>query len=71
MSDETTGSERWYWDLNRKCAVPASARGVGDNTLGPYDSKAEAENWQSKVDQRNVAWEDADEAWADPTSSGD
>jgi hypothetical protein len=60
------GSERWYWDLNRKCAVPASARGKGDDTLGPYDSKAEAENWRSRVEQRNESWDEADEEWAHP-----
>lgn len=62
MSD----SEKWYWDLNKKCAVPASARGVSDNTLGPYDSRGEAENWKSTVESRNDAWDDADEQWADP-----
>ena len=55
-------SEQWYWDLNRKRAVPASERGPGDNTLGPYPSRAEAENWRAKVEQRNEAWEDDDEA---------
>lgn len=58
MSDE-----RWYWDLDRRQAVPAAERGPGDNTLGPYDTKAEAENWQSTVERRNDAWDDADEKW--------
>jgi hypothetical protein len=31
--------------------------------LGPYRSRAEAEHWQSKVDERNDEWDDADEAW--------
>jgi len=56
--------ERWYWDMDRGVAVPASERGKGDNMLGPYDSKAEAENWRSKVEDRNETWDDADEEWA-------
>lgn len=62
MADE----ERWYWDLDAKRAVPAAERGMGDNTLGPYDTKAEAENWRSTVEARNERWEDADEEWNDP-----
>lgn len=62
MSD----SQEWYWDLNKKRAVPASERGVSDNTLGPYATKGEAENWRSKLEQRNDAWDEADEEWSDP-----
>ena len=58
--------EQWYWDLERKTAVPASERGKGENVLGPYASKAEAENWQATTEQRNEAWDDADEEWNDP-----
>jgi hypothetical protein len=56
--------EQWYWDLDRKMAVPASERGRGDQTMGPYESKAEAENWQRKVEARNESWDDADEDWS-------
>lgn len=59
MSDDT----EWYWDLRRRVAVPASQRGPGDDTLGPYPSRAEAENWKAKVEQRNENWDDADEEW--------
>lgn len=62
MSD----SQEWYWDLNKKRAVPASERGVSDNTLGPYPTKGEAENWRSKLEQRNDDWDEADEEWSDP-----
>lgn len=61
---------KWYWDLDRKQAVRADERGPGDNTLGPYDSRGEAENWRSTVDQRNEAWDDADDEW-DGTDSTD
>ena len=56
--------EKWYWDLTRTKAVRASERSKGDNTLGPYDSKAEAENWRSKVAARNEDWQDDDAEWA-------
>ena len=59
MSDDTT----WYWDLERKTAVPASERGAGEHMLGPYASRAEAENWKARVEQRNEGWEEADEEW--------
>jgi hypothetical protein len=60
MSDADT---EWYWDLERKVAVPADQRGPGDHMLGPYRTKGEAENWKSTVEARNEAWEDQDEAW--------
>ena len=53
----------WYWDLNRKMAVPASERGAGDHVLGPYPSRHDAENWKAKVEARNEGWEHDDEAW--------
>jgi len=56
-------SEQWYFDLRRGVAVPAAQRGPGDDMLGPYASRAEAENWRSTVEQRNDTWDDADEAW--------
>ncbi|BAN02635.1 hypothetical protein [Ilumatobacter coccineus] len=54
---------KWYWDLGRSKAVRADERGPGDDTLGPYDTRGEAENWRSTVDKRNDAWDDADEEW--------
>lgn len=59
MSNET----EWYWDLDRKAAVPASERGPGDNTLGPYRTRADALNWKATVEQRNEGWDDADDEW--------
>ena len=60
--------EQWYWDLTTKRAVPASERGKGDNTLGPYDSRTEAENWRAKVETRNERWNDDDEDWNDAST---
>jgi hypothetical protein len=59
MIDDT----EWYWDLERQVAVPASERGPGDHMLGPYASRAEAEHWKEKVEERNTSWEEADDEW--------
>lgn len=67
----TNGDTKWYWDLDKQTAVTASERGRGDNTMGPYDSKAEAENWRSKVESRNDSWDDADDDWEDIDGSDD
>ena len=64
-STDHGGDEKWYWDLQRKVAVPASQRRVASQMLGPYDSQAEAERWQETVDDRNEAWDDADDEWND------
>lgn len=53
----------WYWDLDKRIAVPAEERGPGDHMLGPYPTKGEAENWKARVEQRNEVWDDADEEW--------
>lgn len=62
MSDDTS----WYWDLERKVAVPAAERGVADNLLGPYASRFEAENWKAKADERNEGWDESDDEWNNP-----
>jgi hypothetical protein len=59
----STPELEWYWDLKRNVAVQADQRGQGDDMLGPYETRGEAENWKSKVDARNQAWDEADEAW--------
>lgn len=60
MSEAVT---KWYWDLDKGIAVAATDRGPGDHTLGPYPTKGEAENWKSRVESRNEAWDDDDERW--------
>ena len=66
-----SADSEWYWDLNRKMAVPASERGPGDHVLGPYASRHEAENWKTKVEERNEGWDDDDEAWENANQSDD
>lgn len=66
-----TNDTDWYWDLDRQIAVRADNRGPADQTLGPYPSKAEAENWKSTAERRNDMWESDDEEWNDVNSSYD
>ncbi len=66
-----TADTDWYWDLDRSIAVRADNRGPADNTLGPYASKAEAENWKATSASRNDTWESADDEWNDVNSSYD
>jgi hypothetical protein len=61
----------WYWDLRRKCAVPAAERGPASDLLGPYRSREEAEHWRDTVERRNERWEDDDEAWRGEPSHDD
>ena len=64
-------SQQWYFDLNRKVAVPASERGPGDHMLGPYPSRADAENWKATVEARNEAWDEAEEDDEDVAERGE
>lgn len=66
-----TSQHDWYWDLNRKIAVRADNRGAYDHTLGPYDSKAEAENWKATSQRRNDIWAADDDEWNDVNSNHD
>jgi len=69
MGDAAADTE-WYFDLRRGVAVPASERSKADHMLGPYRTKAEAENWKATVEARNEAWDEADEEWAGPDRAG-
>lgn len=64
-------TEQWYWDLNKKRAVLSSERGLGDDTLGPYESRGEAESWRAKVEARNDSWDEADDEWNDEDPEAD
>jgi hypothetical protein len=57
--------DAWYWDLGKGRAVPAAARGRGDDVLGPYPTRTAAENWRSTVEARNDDWSDQDDDWND------
>jgi len=60
--DDAEGTQ-WYWDLRAGQAVPAADRGSADHLLGPYPSREAAENWRERVESRNDAWDESDEAW--------
>lgn len=62
-TETVTSSNEWYWDINRKIAVPASERGSFDHVLGPYASQQAAENWAAKVEKRNDDWDGDDDQW--------
>ena len=71
-----SSDSEWYWDLDDKIAVPTSERGSSDHVLGPYPTKADAENWKHHVEERNERWDEADDAWEQagdcdpPTANG-
>jgi hypothetical protein len=59
----STSDTEWYWDLEHQRAVTADERGPGDQMLGPYRTKGEAENWKARVESRNESWDADDEEW--------
>ena len=63
--------EQWFWDLAKGLAIPASQRGKPDNLLGPYPTREAAEHWKEKVEERNRAWQKADEEWAGENDDDD
>lgn len=56
---------QWYWCLTHGRAEAEDARDDVDNSLGPYPTEQDAENWRETVEARNEAWEAADKAWND------
>jgi hypothetical protein len=69
MRDTATMSDQdseWYWDLSNNVAVPARERGPAMRLLGPYPSRAAAENWRDTVEQRNEVWDADDAKWEGP-----
>jgi hypothetical protein len=66
-----TSETDWYWDLNKQIAVRGDNRGPADHTLGPYPTKAEAENWKTTAERRNDIWDSDDEEWNDANSNDD
>lgn len=62
---------QWGWDLRQGRAVPWDERGPSEQILGPYPSKEAAENWRTRIDERNEAWDDDDERWEHRPSADD
>jgi hypothetical protein len=67
---DASGSDEWYFDLDKGVAVRGDQRGRADNTMGPYRTKGEAENWKATVEARNDAWDDADAEWEHKGETG-
>lgn len=67
----TPATERWWFDLQRGQAVRDDERGPAKDMLGPYPSKAAAENWRVTRDEREGAWREEDERWdGEPDEEG-
>jgi hypothetical protein len=58
MSDE-----RWWWDLAAGRAVRDDERGPDKDVLGPYPTRADAEAWRERHDDREDTWKHEDERW--------
>jgi hypothetical protein len=58
----TTEAE-WYWCLDHEAAEPGTSSCPPSRRWGPYPSRDAAEHWRERAEQRNEAWDDADEAW--------
>jgi hypothetical protein len=56
-------TERWWWDLRAGRAVRDDERGPDRSVLGPYPSRAAAEQWRDSHEAREDAWEEEDERW--------
>ena len=54
---------QWYWCFDHERAEPGAQACRADERLGPYPSKAEAENWRTKVEARNEEWDAEDRKW--------
>ena len=51
--------DQWWFDLKTKTAVSEPKnKSKATDRLGPYNSRAEAEQALEKVDERNAAWDD-------------
>ena len=56
--------EQWWWCRTHEQVEqgPGCAR---KDRMGPYASRAEAEDWRATAQQRTAAWDDEDEEWRD------
>ncbi|APT91022.1 hypothetical protein CSPHI_08210 [Corynebacterium sphenisci DSM 44792] len=68
------GGEKWYYLLSTGEVVRGKLHGW-DDRMGPYDTEAEARAALERVQARNAAadeWDEADDDWGEPArTSGD
>lgn len=57
-----TDGPPWYWSL-RNSRVEGPDGDANDHRLGPYDTRAEAEQALATARQRTEAWDDEDRRW--------
>lgn len=69
MTTEHPDDQRWGWDLRLGRAVPWYETVPGEDVLGPYSTKEEAERWEETVERRNLEWETDDEEWEQSTDA--
>ena len=55
--------QEWYWCLDHERAEPAGEACAQDKRLGPYESRAAAQNWKQRHEQREEHWKEQEEAW--------
>jgi hypothetical protein len=54
--------QQWYWCMRHNRAESTDRCGA-ELRMGPYPTKAEAENFAEKAQAREDAWEEEDDRW--------
>ena len=67
MSTEASqlpAQEQWWWC--RTHSRPEQGSGCAHtDRMGPYVSRAEAEDWKARAQANTEAWDEADREWRD------
>ena len=63
MSDSGPGGGGYFWCLRHQRVESGADLCAAKYRLGPYDSKAEAEQALQRVSDRNEEWEAEDARW--------
>ena len=53
----------WYWCLDHGAVESAESPCPPDHRLGPFHTRAEAENWRETYRERNDRWDREDAEW--------
>jgi hypothetical protein len=56
--------QEWFWCLDHNAAVQADDPCPPKRRLGPYPTRAAAENWKETVEARNAKWDADDKEWS-------
>ena len=63
QNGDNVATEAWFWCLDHQSAEPGEHACPPDRRLGPYPSRAAAEDWKEQFEARNEAWDAADAEW--------